>query len=126
MSFLPAAKALLSSMKPGKPRYEILCYLINNAVGSLNAKSWDEIENHLKSKKLSCRKQTFQQGLLKDSREGESFIGSNDHGAQRGYFIIDSKLDAELMKNWYLNRIKTEKQRVDNLVKQAWKVGFHI
>jgi len=101
MSFLPAAHKLLASLKVGSPRWEILNYLIRNAVGSSNAKSWEQIHAYLVSKKIKYEKGSFQQGLLKNTRESDSFIGSYDHGSQAGYFIINTQLDAELMRDWY-------------------------
>ena len=57
----------------------------------------------------------MKQGLLKQSRTGEVFIGSNDHEPCKGYFLIQDKEDAEVMKRWYEKRIGIEQGHLDHL-----------
>lgn len=85
-------------------------------MGSGNAKSWNKISEALG---LTITKNTFQQGLLKRSREGNLFIGSNDHGESSGYFIIDTEKDAEIMMCWYRKRIAVEQRHLDHLMMLA-------
>ena len=82
-------------------------------MGSGNAKSWNKISEALG---LTITKNTFQQGLLKRSREGNLFIGSNDHGDSSGYFIIDDAKDVEIMMCWYRKRIAVEQRHLDHLM----------
>lgn len=94
----------------------ILEFLIKNATGRHNAQPWSALEAHLTHHGVTIRQQTFQQGLLKRSREGQLFIGSNDHGVGRGYFLIQDKEDAEVMRQWYLRRIQVEQGHLNQLV----------
>ncbi len=51
------------------------------------------------------------------------YIGSNDHGPFKGYFIISERADANLMAEWYRKRMATEQSRLDNLeglINQQW------
>jgi hypothetical protein len=53
--------------------------------------------------------------------EKEIFIGSNDHGLGRGYFLIQDKDDAEIMRQWYQHRIQVEQEhliQLEALIKQ--------
>jgi len=70
--------------------------------------------------------QTFQQGILKRTRECDLFIGSNDHGIAKGYFLIQDQADAEIMRDWYAKRINVEVARLKNLRAQALAVGWKI
>ena len=115
MSFVSATENLLSHYPEDAPERILLTYLLNNAVGRENAKPWRIIEGVLAQNGHDWRVQKFQQGLLKKSREGQAYIASNDHGEFRGYFIIDERADAELMADWYRERIATEQQRLDHL-----------
>jgi hypothetical protein len=125
MSLLAAVQAKASHPRTSVIHKCILDFLIANAVGSANAQPWEVIENHLNANGYSITKKTFQQGLLKSSRENGYFIGSFDHGA-RGYFIINNKHDAELMRDWYLARISTEKARITALKRDTASFGWNI
>jgi len=91
----------------------ILDYLLANAVGKNQAKSWDAIELALKNEHDLPTKEGFQMGLLARSRRSDAFIGSSPSG----YFIIDSLEDAFACLNFYLKRISVEQQRVESLRK---------
>lgn len=89
-------------------------FLLSNAVGRNNAQPWSAIEEYLEKHGHHVRQQSFQQKLLKQSREGELFIGSCDHGT-RGYFLIRDKADADVMRDWYARRIAVETRHFDHL-----------
>lgn len=123
MPFFATAQAHASTLPVGSADRLILEFLLQNAVGRLNSQPWSAIDDHLKRHGIQIRQQTFQQGLLKKSREGEVFIGSNDHGIGRGYFLIVDREDAEIMRQWYLRRIQIEKghvEQLDALIQKQW------
>jgi len=91
----------------------ILDYLLENAVGKNNAKSWDTISFALKDEHTLPTKEGFQMGLLARSRGSDAFIGS----CPAGYFIINGLEDAFACLNFYLKRISVEQQRVESLRK---------
>lgn len=94
----------------------ILSFLIEKAVGRANAKTWGEIDAHLQQQgHSSVRQQTFQQGVLKDSREGESFIGSTDKQPDAGYFLIADRRDAEVVSDFIIRRLTTQQNRLQHL-----------
>lgn len=117
MPFLEAAKTHVQTLAAGSVERCILEYLLANAVGRHSAVTWPTIEDHLRQRGRSVRQQSFQQGLLKQSREGSVYIGSNDHGPGRGYFLIQDREDAEIMRQWYLRRIQVEQKHLDQLEK---------
>lgn len=123
MPFLESIRQRVATYPPGSAERLILDYLLQNAVGRADARPWSAIEAHLQQHGLEVRLQTFQQGLLKNSREGDMYIGSNDHNPYRGYFIIAERQDAELMAQWYNRRIATEQERLNHLtqlINQQW------
>ena len=123
MPFLSAAQSHVQILQPGSADRLILEILLQSAVGRHNAKPWSALETHLKRHNVSIRQQAFQQGLLKKSREGQVFIGSNDHGVGRGYFLIQDREDAEIIRQWYLRRIQVEQGHLDQLetlIQQQW------
>ena len=63
MPFIIAAHRELANLNPGTPNHSILNYLINNALGAANAKSWDAIEAHCNQNQVVVDKQAFQQGF---------------------------------------------------------------
>ena len=115
MPFLSSVQESVIHYTEGTPERIILDYLLAHGVGRANAQPWSAIEAELSRYGFEWRLQTFQQGLLKASREGDMYIGSNDHGEYRGYFIIADRKDAELMADWYKRRISVEQSRLDNL-----------
>lgn len=125
MSLLPAVQRKANDPRTSVVHKCILDFLIANAVGSANAQPWEMIEIHLAACGYTLSQNAFQQGLLKNSRENGYFIGSFDHGT-RGYFIIDTQQDAELMRDWYTARITKEQARIASLQKDAASVGWTI
>jgi hypothetical protein len=117
MPFIHDAKNYAQTLTPGSTERLILDYLLENGVGRHNAQPWSAIETHLEKRGKTIRQQTFQQGLLKKSRECSLFIGSNDHGEGRGYFLIQDREDAEIIRNWYQRRIQVEQEHLDHLDK---------
>lgn len=123
MPFLSAVQSHVQALPPGSADRLILEFLLANAVGRHNAQPWSALEAYLKRHGVSIRQQTFQQGLLMKSREGQLFIGSNDHGVGRGYFLIQDREDAEVIRQWYLRRIQVEQGHLDQLqalIQQQW------
>lgn len=123
MPFLQTIQQRVAGYPVGSPERVILEFLLQNGVGRANAQPWQVIERHLRRHGFDWRVQTFQQGLLKDSREGEMYIGSNVHPPYRGYFIIADRQDAELMADWYQRRIAREQEHLDHLnqlIHQQW------
>jgi len=115
MLFTDSVKREIESLPEGNVNRIILEYLLHNAVGSESAKSWKLIERHLKKCNVMISKSSFQQGLLKQTREGDIFIGSNDHGRCCGYYIMNDMYDVQVMKDWYGKRIAIEQSRLDHL-----------
>ena len=93
--------------------------------GECKCSAMGSIEIHLAGCGYTLSQNAFQQGLLKNSRENGYFIGSFD-SIPRGYFIIDSQHDAELMRNWYRARISKEEARIKSLTADAASVGWSI
>jgi len=115
MPFIAEIETWIRAYPSGSPERIILEFLRENAVGRSNAHPWSLIQAELKRHGYEWRLQDFQQGVLKASREGDLYIGSNDHGEFRGYFLIADREDAELMANWYQKRMETERKRLENL-----------
>lgn len=123
MPFLSAAQGHVQKLQPGSTDRLILEFLLQNAVGRQNAQPWSALDTHLRQHGVSIRQQSFQQGLLKKSREGQLFIGSNDHGVGKGYFLIQDREDAEIIRQWYLRRIQVEQghlTQLEILIQQQW------
>lgn len=111
MPFLDAAAAQLNALHPDSAEARILTFLMEHGVGRINAQSWPAISAHLKELGISIRKQRFQHGLLRSSREGSLFIASTN----QGYFLIQDRHDAEAMQAWYRQRIEVEQRHLDRL-----------
>jgi hypothetical protein len=123
MPFLQSIQQRVATYPPGSPERLILDFLLQNGVGRAHAQPWEAIQDHLRQHGFNWRVQTFQQGLLKESREGDMYIGSNDHLPYRGYFIIAEREDAHLMSEWYERRIAKEREHLDRLTQltnQQW------
>ncbi len=114
MSLLPNAQAVLANGVLGVNETEILSFLISNAVGRTNAKSWKKINAHLRNlpTPIVMVKQDFQHGLLSHSRANNYFIGSSN----RGFFIIDDVQDARTSAGYYRSRIQSETMHLSQLV----------
>jgi hypothetical protein len=126
MSLLQAVQRKAADPHTSAVNRCVLNYLVAHAVGRRNAKPWPVIEAHLRRNGFALSHETFQQGLLKDSRESNYFIGSNDHGVNRGYYIINTQRDAELMRDWYEDRIQKERARLRSLQRQVRPFRWHI
>ena len=84
-------------------------------MGRKNAKTWDQISAHLKSLGFDMRKEDFQQGLLKATREADSYIGSSDRGDYAGFFVIADRQDAEVVSDFIIRRVTTQQNRLQRL-----------
>jgi hypothetical protein len=115
MSLVNEAKLYVQNLPVGGAERLILEFLLQNGIGRHNAQTWATLDKHLRQNGHHIRQQAFQQGLLKRSRESSVFIGSNDHGEGRGYFLIQDREDAELMRQWYCRRIQVEQEHLDQL-----------
>lgn len=103
-------------MEPGTAEREALNYLICNAVGHENAKAWPRIEEHLRVLNITTMtKKDFQQGLVTRSRRENWFIGSNDNGKYRGFFIIEKLEDVLYTAGFKERRILSEIANYYNL-----------
>lgn len=98
--FAADVNAHMSTLPKGSIEHILYRYLFRNAVGRTNVKTWGAIKAHLSASGHTLSKTGFQQGILKRSRAGTIFIASHDNGPYRGYFLIDSQQDAELMRDW--------------------------
>ena len=114
MKTIQATQQELLNPKLKKWERLILEFLLDKAIGRANAKTWDAISRKLVGAGWDIRKNSFQNGLLKRSRESDFFIGSTD-AKPSGYFIIDTLKDAQEMERWYLHRITTETARLNHL-----------
>ena len=122
MPFEAEARRILPTLAAGSANHAILGYLLANAVGEANAKSWEAIEAHCLALPVPVPvdKEEFQQGFLKHSREHEIYIGSSN----RGYFIIHDRNDALHMKTFYEDRIAREQARVRHLERLVRAAGW--
>ena len=123
MPFVASAKARIKELSAGDRTRIVLEFLLKHAVGVENAKPWPAIQNRLNKLGVRMTVQVFQQTILRATREGEIFIGSNDHGLGKGYFLIKNKNDAETMKKFYDKRIASEKanlKKLKRLIKIQW------
>jgi hypothetical protein len=91
MPFINDARAEVRRLPAGEPRRVILEYLLAHGVGVQNAKSWPRIAEHLEEHGIEMTREQFQQTILADTRAGTIFIGSNDHGPNRGFFLIQDR-----------------------------------
>jgi len=124
MQFVYAARAMVRRLPRNDRTRLVLEYMLQNAVGRANAQPWSNIKNHLNAYGISMSKTQFQQTVLKKTRSGDIFIGSNDHGA-RGYFLIRDREDAEMAREFYTRRIAAEQANLDHLnsliQQQRWR-----
>ncbi|TSA40781.1 MAG: hypothetical protein D4R57_01445 [Verrucomicrobiales bacterium] len=115
MAFLKSANEEINRLQNGTPKKLVLEYLRDNAVGYANAKPWGDIEAHLDGKGVRMSQTKFQQTILKESRSGDVFIGSNDHGVGRGYFLIKDESDAKIAREFSARRIAAQVANLTNL-----------
>lgn len=122
MPFIDAARALVGGLPAGDTMRIVLEYLLHHGVGRANARPWSNIEDHLNAHGIFMSQTQFQQTILKETRSGDVFIGSNDHGA-RGYFLIQDRADADMAREFYERRIAAEQTNLDHLnslIRQRW------
>jgi hypothetical protein len=115
MPFFTSAQALVAQLRPLDPMRVLLEYLLKNGVGHANARPWRAIEQHFIAMNIPMKKEQFQQSLLKATREGDIFIGSNDHNPGRGYFLIQTQQDAEIAREFYVRRIHVQEAHLNHL-----------
>jgi len=115
MAFQEACQKLADSLSAADPSKAILDYLLENAVGRKNAKSWTKIRAHLSAQGVTNipSKENFQIGLLGKTRETDAFIGSG----RLGFFIIAERDDAYFTRDFYIKRITVQASRLDKLQK---------
>lgn len=122
-TFIAAAQRELETLDPHDPDRIILAYLLRNAIGLANAKTWPKIQEHLREHRITnFRCQAFQNGLLRRSREGDFYIGSTDKGGSNGrggYYIINGKEDVYIMWKWFRKRMEKENERCEHLLNLA-------
>ena len=122
MPFVDAARAAVDALPNTDPTGIVLQFLLDNAVGRENAVPWPRVRQHLLDNGRALSKNAFQQGILKQTREGVVFIGSSN----RGYFLIADAADAAEMRDFYLVRIAKENARLDRLRRLADELGWPI
>src|SRR6266853_848262 len=115
MPFVKAARTVVQKLPTTDPLRIVLEYLLKHGIGSHNAKPWGELQEELDDHGIKMTQTKFQQTVLKDTRAGEIFIGSNDHGRSRGYFLIQERVDAVTMWEFYQKRIAAEQANLANL-----------
>ncbi|MPY86731.1 MAG: hypothetical protein GEU99_02280 [Luteitalea sp.] len=111
MPFLDDAAMYFAGLPPDSVDAVILEFLLQHGIGRQNAQPWPSIKEHLRQRGYPIRKQAFQHGLLRASREGSLFIGATN----QGYFLIQNREDAGAMENWYRQRIAVEQAHLDRL-----------
>lgn len=109
--FVAAAATQAKLLEPGSTDRIILEYLLENAVGEKNAKSWKPIHRHLRKHNVSISKNKFQTNLLQRSRRSTFYIGSS----HQGYFLINSESDVAIVRSFYQARIYQEVKNLESL-----------
>ena len=115
MPFIASAKARIKKLPKTHRTRVILEILLKEAVGIENAKPWEAIEKKLRARNVRITLQSFQQTILKETRQDDIFIGSNDREPGKGYFIIKDFRDAETMQGFYERRIASENANLEKL-----------
>jgi hypothetical protein len=116
-----ARQAVVDATTPTPVRLT-LEFLLANAVGQNNAKPLEEILEHLAANGYSMNGPRFQTTILADTRVGDIFIGSGQHG----YFLIETEADAKAALSFYESRITSELQRIKHLKELADSCGWSI
>lgn len=122
MSFLPAVRREISRRPQRDPVRLTLEYLLTHAVGRDDAVPLRTIVDHLQRKGVNITQTGFQQTVLAASRSADYFIGSGRHG----YYLIDRIEDAREMRDFYQTRIKREQENLNNLLRQASRLGWTL
>src|SRR5437763_7147985 len=105
MPFLPDAQQAINDPTTPDPLRLTLEFLLANAVGRNNAKPIDDILQHLAVNGYPMNGPKFQTTILADTRVGDIFIGSGQHG----YFLIKDDQDAKAALDFYESRISSER-----------------
>src|ERR1041385_8732958 len=122
MPFVEAARAQVAELPKGDRTRIVLEFLLARAVGQQRAIPWPKIRDFLLRRGHRLSKNSFQQGILKQTRESAVFIGSG----KRGYYLIADADDAREMRDFYLERIASERQRLTRLRRLARECGWTI
>ncbi len=121
MAFANSLQEKIGTLAIGSSRRVILQFLSVNARGRANVQSWDDIEAHLHGKGLRMEKESFQTGLLADTREGEVFIGSS----RLGYYVIENREDAVATMEFSQERLASHNARLlhlnDLVTEEGWQ-----
>jgi hypothetical protein len=123
MKFVNEAARIAPTLPAGSTMRLALEYLLAHGRGRANAQPWRNIQAHLRANGIAMSQPAFQQTVLRGTRSNNIFIGSNDHGPTRGYFLIEDDQDAQIMRDWYQNRINkevTNLQHLDALIGLPW------
>src|SRR5580658_9056636 len=106
MSFLPAVRQEIARRPPNDPVRLTLEYLLIHGVGRHNSVPQPDIVAHLQTMGVNLSVTGFQQTVLAESRSSAFYIGSGN----RGCFLIDTRADAMVMRDFYRTRIDREQQ----------------
>jgi hypothetical protein len=115
MSFLPAVQHEIAIRPPNDPVRLTLEFLLINGVGCHNSVPQGDIVAHLQTRAVNISVKGFQQTVLAESRSAAFYIGSGN----RGCFLIDTRADAMVMRDFYRTRIDREQQNLNNLLNLA-------
>jgi hypothetical protein len=115
MSFLPAVRREIATRPPNDPVRLTLEYLLIHGLGYHNSVPQGDIVAHLHTRGVNLSVTGFQQTVLAESRSAAFYIGSGN----RGCFLIDTRADAMVMRDFYSARIQREQQNLNNLLNLA-------
>ncbi len=118
MAFVESARQRVAELSDAEDtglirERKILEVMLEHCVGRANAKNWGELERLFEQRGIRVSRNVFQQQHT--DRQGDIFVGSNDHGEVRGYFLIQDLQDAQIMRGWYENRMAATRANMDNL-----------
>ena len=122
MPFINEAINLVRTLPANTPLRITLDYLLDNGIGRNNPVPLNVIVNHIISQGINISRTEFQQTVLKETREGDIFIGTSN----RGCFLIQDVDDAIVVRDFYENRIRAEQHHLDNLRSLASINGWMI
>lgn len=111
----------LTDHKYSKHMIKTVEYLVNNAVGLENAKSTNNIINHLKEEGLPIQRSEWEIRILGTLRDHGIFIGAHRN---KGMYIIKSEAEAKKVYSSYKRRIFKEMDRMELLraimISEGW------
>lgn len=117
MAFIKSVANEIAGLRPNDPYCVCLQYLDQKGRGRTQARTWKEIRAELARHNIEMTREEFQQTLLKRTRGGDIFIGSNDQPPYRGFFLIVDEQDAEIAREFYCRRIHTQETNLKRLEK---------